>query len=167
MKAYITILGRSIWAVLNSLNAVLREQEFVPDKVFVVTESIFKGKINLMKGGLKTILRAFDIHASIESKVVKEGESITAGNAISLLIKDLVEDGYEVAIDITPGRKSLVAGTLMAITALKLDEEHVKHVYYLDITTIDDVNVPYDLIPGHFHVLRDFMEERGRLSLHA
>jgi len=37
---YITMLGRSIWAVLNSYYAVLKEKQYYPDDIILFAETI-------------------------------------------------------------------------------------------------------------------------------
>jgi hypothetical protein len=53
---------------------------------------------------------------------------VRARKHISKLVTELKADGYKVAIDITDGRKALVAGTLLSIANLNVD-----HVLYLSL----------------------------------
>jgi hypothetical protein len=154
MRAYITILGRSIWAVINSLYAVMKHEDIRPDVVYIITENIFKEKLESTVEGVKIVLDEFGIEPRIETKIVAEGKFVLAGNAIKNLIKDLKDRDYSIDVDITPGRKSLVAGMMLV-----LNKEQVDHIFYLDIKTIVDVSYPYEMIPKQIQSLKDFMKE--------
>ncbi|MFW5639361.1 MAG: hypothetical protein ACOCG4_08920, partial [Methanoculleus sp.] len=39
--AYITLLGRSTWALVNAYHAVLREKGLRPERVSIVTEELY------------------------------------------------------------------------------------------------------------------------------
>ena len=56
------------------------------------------------------------------------------------------------AIDITPGRKTLVSAALIPAVKLRLE-----HVFYLAVKELEDK--PYMMIPLANQQLRDFMEE--------
>jgi len=70
------------------------------------------------------------------------------------IAETLKQNGYKVAIDITPGRKALVAGALIPISKIGVD-----HVFYLAIKTLDNVSKPYKMIPLQIQELRDFVED--------
>lgn len=154
MRAYITVLGRSIWAVINAFYAVLRQKGTRPDVIYIVTEDLFKDKLDLTQEGLQIIAEEFGFRPKIERKVVVEGNPTVAGHEISTLINDLKSSGYSIDVDITPGRKSLVAGIMIAFK-----KENVDNVYYLDIKTIVDVNIPYAMIPMQLQSLKVFIEK--------
>jgi len=60
--------------------------------------------------------------------VVHEGDFIASGNMIGTDLKRLKDEGYETALDITPGRKALVAGAILSAS-----KQHIDHIYYLMI----------------------------------
>jgi hypothetical protein len=157
LRAYITILGRSIWAVINALYAVLKQKEKNPrpDLIYIVTEDLFKDKLDLTQEGVQILAEEFGFRPKIEKKVVEEGNPTVAGQEISTLINTLKTAGYGIDIDITPGRKSLVAGIMIA-----LEKANVDNIYYLDIKTIVDVNIPYAMIPMQLQSLKLFIEKR-------
>ncbi|MFW6194768.1 MAG: hypothetical protein ACOC5L_04540, partial [Halobacteriota archaeon] len=68
------------------------------------------------------------------------------------LIKELKQEGYTVAVDITPGRKALVAGALLPAEKLRVD-----HVFYLAVKDLG--SKPYKMKPLKDQVLRDFIAE--------
>ena len=62
------------------------------------------------------------------------------------------------AIDITSGRKVIVAGALIAVSLAGLD---LRHIYYLAMKTTDNVAKPYMMIPHQIQKIRDIMEDAG------
>jgi hypothetical protein len=159
LRAYITILGRSIWAVINALYAVVKHKSAHPDLIYIITEDLFKEKLETTQEGVRIIAEEFGFNPVIESKIVEDGKPAVAGIEISKLINDLKKAGYDIDIDITPGRKALVAGIMIAI-----EKENVDHIYYLDIKTIVDVNLPYEMIPMQYQSLKVFLEKKPELA---
>ncbi len=58
-RAYITFLGRSVWALINSYNAVLSERKFHPDSVFVFAEEPYKGNLDKVLEAIEFLSNAF------------------------------------------------------------------------------------------------------------
>lgn len=152
-KAYLTLLGRSTWALINSYYAVLEEQSYYPDTIKIYAES--GNETGHIAEALKTISNEYSITPSIEIIEVPEGAFIAAGNTISADLKKLKEQGYETALDITPGRKPLVAGALVSTLLHSID-----HIYYLMIDSTEDADKTYMLIPRKRQTLNDFLESR-------
>jgi len=148
---YITMTGRSVWALLNAYYAVLRETAFRPTQIIILSETEHAGQIPVVKKGLKILSDGYGIAPTVDVEQVQTGDFIEAGKTISARIKAGKERGSGVAIDITPGRKALVAGALIPIASLSVD-----HVFYLQITTTDDAAKPYMMIPLASQQLKDF-----------
>jgi hypothetical protein len=159
LRAYITILGRSIWAVINALYAVVKHKSTHPDLIYIITEDLFKEKLETTQEGVRIIAEEFGFNPVIKSTIVEDGKPAVAGVEISKLINDLKKAGHDIDIDITPGRKALVAGIMIAI-----EKENVDHIYYLDIKTIVDVNMPYEMIPMQYQSLKVFLEKKPELA---
>jgi hypothetical protein len=111
------MLGRSIWSVLNSYYAVLKEKQYYPDEIILFTEGkktdTLKSNTKTTTTGLKIISENFGITPRIKSEHLSEieydieyGDFIKAGKEISKLIQKRKKDGDTVAIDITPGKKN-------------------------------------------------------------
>ncbi|AIG97411.1 hypothetical protein AFULGI_00006100 [Archaeoglobus fulgidus DSM 8774] len=153
-KAYITILGRSTWALVNTYYAVLAEKAYYPDLIYIFAEDIYSDQLDKVIRGIEVLSEEFDFKPEIRQEIVREADFIEAGFKITSLIKDLKQNGYKVAIDITPGRKALVAGALIPISKIGVD-----HVFYLAIKTLDNASKPYKMIPLSIQELRDFVED--------
>ena len=148
---YITMTGRSVWALLNAYYAVLRETQFRPTQIIIVSEAEHAGQILVVKNGLKILSDGYGITPKVDLEQIQTGDFIEAGRKISARIKAGKERGSKIAIDITPGRKALVAGALIPIASLSVD-----HVFYLQITSTDDAAKPYMQIPLASQQLKDF-----------
>ena len=89
---------------------------------------------------------------------IPTGDFVDEGRKISARIKAGRKQGSKVAIDITPGRKALVAGALIPLASISVD-----HVFYLQITSTDDAAKPYMMIPLASQQLRDFRSTTPRV----
>ena len=154
LRTYVTLLGRSVWALLNTYYAVLKEGRYRPDGIWVITEETYRGRMRAVEEGLGIISKGFDLEPIIQGETIADSDFFEAGRRISELIRGLKKEGYEVALDITPGRKALVAGALVSTARIHLD-----HVFYLLVDTLEGVAKPYPMIPFQYQHLRDFMEE--------
>jgi hypothetical protein len=155
MKAYLTLLGRSTWALINSYYAVVEEMGYHPDKVMIYSESS-KDTPSIAEA-IRSISSEYGFTPNVEVRVVQEGDFIASGNMISTDLRRFKDEGYETALDITPGRKPLVAGAVLSASKLNID-----HIYYLMIDSTDDADKPYLLIPRKRQILTDFAEEARR-----
>ena len=154
---YVTLLGRSGWAVLNTYYAVVRDGRFVPGEIHVFTESTEAPLLGPVTDGLARITAAFGGVAETASTVVPDADFVEAGRQISALVQECKDRGARVAIDITSGRKALVVGALVP-----LRETGVDHIFYLDITTTEGNALPYMMIPLQIQRLRDFAQYQQR-----
>ncbi|WP_144060498.1 hypothetical protein [Archaeoglobus sulfaticallidus] len=154
MKAYITILGRSTWALINTYYAILSEKTYYPDIVYIFAEDIYADQLDKAIRGIEILSEEFGFEPEIRQEIVRESDFVEAGFKITSLIRDLKQNGYSVAIDVTPGRKALVAGALIPISKIGVD-----HVFYLAIKTLDNASKPYRMIPLQIQELKDFVED--------
>ena len=153
LRAYITLLGRSVWGQLNAYNAVLRENQYLPDMIGIFTEEAFRKNVGTIKEGMLILSEEYGCDPTITTEIVPDGDFMGAGMKISVHVRDLKARGHVVALDITSGRKALVAGALLSTAGIDLD-----HVFYLLIDTLRDAAMPYPMIPFHRQRLRDFAE---------
>ncbi len=161
---YITMTGRSIWSILNTYYCVLMQSRFTPDKVVVFSEefsSIYtaEDREKILKG-LKKTSEYFALDVEIEMINITDEKDktgcridfVNAASSISLFVKEQKQAGNVIALDITPGRKTLVAG---ALVPMKLED--VDHLFYLAIQNLKAA--PYMMIPFQQQHLHDFREE--------
>ena len=153
-KAYITTLGRSIWALVNTYYAVLREKGYYPDRIYVFTERTYRTELENALAAIRILSEEFGISPELESQIVCDWDFLAAGKEVFELVKSLKAEGYTLAIDITPGRKVLVVATI--ISSIKVD---IDHVFYLAIRSTDDAAKPYMMIPLQQQQIRDFIAD--------
>jgi len=152
-KAYITVLGRYLWAMVNSYYAVLREEDYCPEQVYIVAEERFESEAEKGKEAFRILNEEYGISPNVETIIVKDVDFISAGEKISKTIKDLKEDDSKIALDVTPGRKPLVTAAL--VPAIK---HGLEHIYYLEISDLDEVAKPYMEIPLGKQKLWDLLD---------
>ncbi|MFW6375998.1 MAG: hypothetical protein ACOCZJ_02435 [Thermoplasmatota archaeon] len=152
-RAYITVLGRYVWAMVNSYYAVLREEDYYPDKVYIVAEERFESEVDKGKEAFEILNERYDISPEVKTIIVEDVDFISAGKKISKTIEDLKEDGCKIAIDVTPGRKPLVTAAL--VPAIK---KGLEHIFYLEISDLEDVAKPYMEIPLGKQKLWDLLD---------
>ncbi|MCQ5376601.1 MAG: hypothetical protein NO516_00960 [Candidatus Methanomethylicia archaeon] len=153
--AYITMLGRSLWALVNSYYAVLRERGIRPKEIRLLAEKPYEGDVSKAEGAIRVLSEEFGLNPSISHAIVGEGDFFGAGLEVKKLVTTFKSRGFEVALDITPGRKALVAGSLLSLSNVDID-----HVYYLKIKSLENSSRPYMMIPLNYQELSDFVADR-------
>lgn len=156
--AYITLLGRSTWALVNAYHAVLREKGLRPERVSIVTEEPYTQEASTAAEAIGIVSEGYGFVPAIGVEILPEADFVRAGQTIRSLAQDFIQQGFCVAIDITSGRKVTVAGALIAVSLAGLD---IRHIYYLAMQNTDDVAKPYMMIPHQIQRIRDIMEDAG------
>lgn len=156
--AYITLLGRSTWALVNAYHAVLREKRLRPERVAIVTEEPYAEGAPTAVEAIRIVSEGYGFTPTIAVEVLPEADFVSAGVAIRSLAEEHIARGFDVAIDITSGRKVTVAGALIAISLAGI---RIQHIYYLAMQSLDDVAKPYMMIPHQIQRIRDLIEDTG------
>ncbi len=154
--AYIILLGRLVWASLNTFYSVVSERDHKPDVVWLVTEERYEDDLVKLDEGIQIIGQGFDFKPKTRSTIIEEGNIIDAGVEVRGIIESLRPE-HLIALDITSARKALVAGALLATTDCKPD-----HIFYLMIDTLEDISKPYPMIPFVYQHLMDLREQSTR-----
>lgn len=92
-KAYITLLGRSAWAVLNTYYAVLIEKNYFPDTIHIFAEKSYSEDLEKIADGMRILSEEFGFKPEISSTVIEDNDFITAVKRIRELVKKLKEQG--------------------------------------------------------------------------
>lgn len=128
--AWITTASTNIEAMVNSLNAAC-DRGFVPDELHLIENPGVTEEVDRALDLAATIITAYDgaepdVHlTSLESEV----EFDRIHTHVREAIERVHEDGGDVAVDITPGRKFMSA--IAFATGLRYDADHVFY-FYLD-----------------------------------
>ena len=156
-QAYITLMGRSGWAVVNSFYASIIETEFRPDQVHLIYESEYANHIKPVIRGLEIIQSTYAKKPCVQRVPVPDWDMHSTRDVVSKIANELMTESmgseYKVALDITGGRKALVIGALLG-----LQKTPPERIYYLGIETTEDAAKPYLMIPKRIQTLRDLVK---------
>ena len=141
-RVLITITGISRWAVVNGIWAMIRHRDYIPDKVYLVNRIGNEAEGERLMESIRFLIRSHGREAEIVHVKVDEKDFVRIGRKISSLIETEKEEGNEVALDITPGRKAVVASALIAAR-----EKGIDHVFYLYIEDAFMADKPFPMIP--------------------
>jgi len=108
------------------------EKKYKPDEIYIFLEDIYQDKLLKAVRAFEIISNAFGFSPKIEWRIIKEANFREARREVEKLLRELKNKGAEIAIDITSGRKALVAGALVQGVPLK-----VNHVFYLALADKD------------------------------
>lgn len=150
MRVYVTMVGRSYWATLNSFWAVLKEDLFQPEKVFLIYENGLDERANTLKDDILTLLSSYGMDSSVETVQIERADFKSAGKKV----EEIIEDNGETALDITAGRKALVAGSLVTPSV-----DNLEHVFYLYLDDLKNADRPYPSIESHRMEIKDFRSD--------
>ena len=131
MRAYVTTVGTSPEAVFNPLWYLVEIHSWVPNEVHILWNGMVKEELERVRELLERLSSAYgveiDVIASEETLFEEENPVEFRGKTLSL-IRSLKSKGYEVIVDITPGRKFMSALLLGAALAGGADEVTYLHL---------------------------------------
>ncbi len=157
MTIYVTLLGRSVWALLNTYYAAA-DEGCEPDVIHVFAEESYRNSSEEVEEGLKIISEGYGFSPEIKIHVVDDVDFVKAGKKIRKTLRQLMEGGNEVSIDITPGRKALVTAALLSAFDLSAEKKlNVDNVLYLAVS--ETKPKPYYEIPFQIQDLRNLIED--------
>jgi hypothetical protein len=156
MKAWISIIGSSPFAVINTIWAACKLEEYIPEKVlFIVNRNLKEENIKAVHSWTEELLKSYGIKNPVfESREVEEDDFGQIEDTFRCNISRLKHEGL-VAVDITPGRKYMSAIAMHCGLA-----EGASHVYYLHLKDFQYQDEPFPLIPIQKQQLID-MKETG------
>ena len=159
-NAYISLLGRSSWALINSYYSVLKNDFYYPDIIYVFVEEPNKEKLDKVISALKILNDEFDVDAEIKSQVVSDAKFASAGKEIFKIMNELKESGFCMSLDITPGRKTLVAAALLSANRfISSKDDTIKYIFYLAVDDPLEAK-PFMMIPLSAQILEDFKDDK-------
>lgn len=156
MKAWISIIGSSPFAVINTIWAACKLEEYIPEKVlFIVNRNLKEENIKAVHSWTEELLKSYGIKNPVfESREVEEDDFGQIEDTFRCNISRLKHEG-PVAVDITPGRKYMSAIAMHCGLA-----EGASHAYYLHLKDFQYQDEPFPLIPIQKQQLID-MKETG------
>ncbi|MCS3924850.1 hypothetical protein [Methanosalsum natronophilum] len=166
-RVYVTMLGRSVWAILNSYYCSLKYRDFQPNEIILLIEDKNTDALDELvaktKSGLEIISSSSGIDPEIIDIRLPQLETEAKYEKIFLKTADYFLKKKEewkqnddiVALDITPGKKTLVAGTIFPINLADIE-----HVFYLNVK--EAIPKPYMMIPHQYQIFNDFKKQVKR-----
>lgn len=153
-QSWVTTASTNVEAMTNSLNAACN-QGFVPADIHVIEMPDVKDQVDLALAYATQTIEAYDgdepdIHITA---IDEEVEFELIHDHVQSAIQEAKEQGDEVAVDITPGRKFMSAIAFAA--GMRYDADHV---FYLYISSTDYFGRLYPEIPRTATHLYDFTE---------
>ena len=155
MNVLITLLGRSGWGLFNSVWAMIRTHDYVPEKVYIITDGCQMPLAEQVRTMLATLLAEYGEHHDIEIVPLK-GDMI---KEMASKVKEIAEGekgrGNILALDVTPGTKSLVMGAVVP----GMNRNLFDHIFYLYIESLRNAARPYITIPLSVQHDHEFLRE--------
>ncbi len=153
--AYVTLLGRSPWAVVNTYYKLLTMGKKA-DRIYVFTEERYKDNLPKVVKALETISKAYNLDPIIETEVVPNYGFFVADKKFKELFAKLEREGYRMGLDITSGRKALVAAAIVQIRQFP-----VAFIVYMGLMDTDFPDRPYMMIPTHMQPIKNFLGDEN------
>ncbi len=136
---FITFLGRSKWAVVNSFRAVLYHADIDPCEVHLLFKSSDRERAASCVDGIHDILEVKGLDCNVHRHPVEEERDLMKP---ANTVEDILEEAERAVIDITPARKFMASSALIEGT-----RKDAVEIYYLYIDTVEDADRPYLDIP--------------------
>ncbi|WP_297064434.1 hypothetical protein [Thermococcus sp.] len=152
--AYVTLLGRSPWAVVNTYYKILREGKGRKEikRIYIFTEQRYRNLLPRVVSALREISRAYNIDPVIETVVIRDYGFFEADKKFKELFSKLESEGFRIGLDITSGRKALVAAAIVQIKDFP-----VEFIVYMGLLDMDFPDRPYMMIPTHMQPIKNFL----------
>ena len=153
-KVLLTMMGRSVWGLFNSVWSNIRQFDYLPDKVYVLTAGCETARGQMAKDMLVVLLKEHGSPAEVELVDVPGDDIKGIGRRVNEIIGAENAKGSEVAVDVTPGTKTIVLGTVIGSGKVKVD-----HIFYLYIESLQNASRPYLEIPLDLQSSHDLLKE--------
>ncbi|MBP1912425.1 PDDEXK family nuclease [Thermococcus stetteri] len=157
MSVHIALLGRTPWALVNTYYAsVMREER--PKEVYIVTESRYSHNLPKITEAIKAISEAYGFSPEVKTLVIPDDDFKEADRVLKNLFSELTEKDGDIVLNMTSGRKALVAAAI-----IHSRESKVREILYMALLDVQFPNRPYMMLPKHMQVLKNFLGgENGR-----
>jgi len=153
--AYVTLLGRSPWALVNTYYKILSGGRWKDiERVYIFTEERYRKNLPKVVRAIKAISEAYNLNPTIETEVVPDYGFFVADKKFRELFSKLEREGYRIGLDITSGRKALVAAAIV-----QARDFPVTFIAYMGLLDPEFPNRPYMMIPTHMQPIKNFLSD--------
>jgi len=153
-KVLLTMMGRSVWGLFNSVWSDIRQFDYLPDRVYVLTAGCEAARGQMARDMLVMLLKEHGSPAEVELIEVPGDDIKEIGRRVNEIIGAENGRGSEVAIDVTPGTKATVLGTVIGAGKVRVDR-----IFYLYIESLQNASRPYLEIPLDLQSSHDLLGE--------
>ena len=155
MKVLVALLGRSGWALFNSVWATISRQDYVPEKVYILTDGCQMKLAEQVRTMLSILLAEYEERHQIEI-IPLDPEMV---HDIADKVREIAERekklGNITALDVTSGTKPLVMGAVLPSVRSDLFD----HVFCLHVDDLKNADRPYITIPLMVQQDHDLLRE--------
>jgi len=155
MQALITMMGRSTWGLFNSVWASIRVWQYLPDKVYILTASCDKGQAERAAKMLSILLTEHGSKGEIVINVVSAEQVGDIAKAVKEITSKEKGAGNQVALDVTPGKKATVLGSVLSGMA----RNDFDRIFYLYIESLKNADRAFLEIPMALQHPHDILAE--------
>ncbi|BAD85392.1 hypothetical protein, conserved, flame shift [Thermococcus kodakarensis KOD1] len=151
MSVHIALLGRTPWALVNTYYASVMRGER-PKEVYIVTERRYSHSLPKITEAIKTISEAYGFSPEVKTLVIPDDDFKEADKVLKNLFSKLKEKDGDIVLNMTSGRKALVAAAI-----IHSRESNVREILYMALLDVQFPNRPYMMLPTHMQVLKNFL----------
>jgi hypothetical protein len=156
MKTWITSIGIAHHAVVNTLWAAVAEKEWIPDRIYLLTNDRTKKDAVAIPQRMEAIVLHYGGEKlDFRLKVFDETDLEGLFRLYSGIIEQETGEGNEISVDITPGRKFMSAFALYCSLNRR---ENVRNIFYFHIMDDEFLDRAYPFLPINSFTLRNLIE---------
>ncbi len=135
MRAYVSLVGEDHWIAVNGLWAVLKEESYLPDEVYVLVRDSAESALDDLVGDFEDLLENHEVDCTVESDTFTDSEELCQ------TIEDISAEKEEVSLDLSAASEYMTAASMANFGPGKFD-----HVFYLSIDESVDKKMPLPMI---------------------
>lgn len=150
----ITMMGLSTWGLFNSIWANIRKHQFVPDRIYLLKREE-DSRFECTKGMIMALMEEYSPRCEFVPVTIRGDDVYEVRSRVREIATKERAAGNEVALDVTPGRKGVVLGAVLA----GWDKDLFDHLFYLYIESLRNASRPFPLIPFSVQHPHDIISE--------
>jgi hypothetical protein len=155
LKVLITLMGRSTWALVNSVWASARSFSFVPDRVHILAGGCDRDRAETAAKMLRQLLTEHGSPAEVRLELVDDQDARNVAETVRRIAAEEKRSGSKLALDVTSGKKLMVVGSLLS----SLTKNDFDHIFYLQVESRKNTDRPYLEIPLEIQNCHDILAE--------
>jgi len=161
MKTWITSIGISHHAVVNTLWAAIAEKGWTPDRIYLLTnDRTKKDAVTISKRMEAIVLHYGGERVDFRLRLFDETDLEGLFKLYSGIMETETNEGNEISVDITPGRKFMSAFALYCSLNRR---EKVRNIFYFHLLDDEFMDRSYPFLPVNTFQLRNLMDLEGAI----